>query len=193
MTREEAIDIIRKNIPHLGIGAAEMTDALEELIPELRESEDERIRKELIEFIKWSVDRHFMREDFHQAKRPSEWIAYLEKQKEPNPAEWSEEDEKIRNLAIEWAETMYGQFRFVDMGSTDFRKIVAWLKSLRPQPQGTYKLIVHNIYEMLKNKDFFDITPDHRVSLLNDIRVRCKNADEQAQILDVPSWKPSIK
>ena len=135
-----------------------------------------------------------MREDFHQAKRPSEWIAYLEKQKEfsehgyglyyyhnggftlvarpaieeekqkehhipwydyqkskdagytivpneeyeqlikqkeQNPA-WSEEDEKIRNLAIEWAETMYGQFRFVDMGSTDFRKIVAWLKSLRP-------------------------------------------------------------
>ena len=50
------------------------------------------------------------------------------------PAEWSEEDEKIRNLAIEWAETMYGQFRFVDMGSTDFRKIVDWLKSLRPQP-----------------------------------------------------------
>lgn len=50
------------------------------IFPELRESEDERIRKELIEFIKWSVDRHFMREDFHQAKRPSEWIAYLEKQ-----------------------------------------------------------------------------------------------------------------
>ena len=45
------------------------------------ESEDERIRKEIIEFIKWSVDRHFMREDFHQAKRPSEWIVYLEKQK----------------------------------------------------------------------------------------------------------------
>ena len=112
-----------------------MKTALGLLIPELSESEDERIRKELIEFIEWSVDRHFMREDFHQAKRPSEWIAYLEKQKEPNPAEWSEEDEKIRNLAIEWAETMYGQFRFVDMGSTDFRKIVAWLKSLRPQPK----------------------------------------------------------
>ena len=51
------------------------------IFPELRESEDERIRKEIVEFIEWSVDRHFMREDFHQAKRPSEWIAYLEKQK----------------------------------------------------------------------------------------------------------------
>ena len=57
---------------------------LECVFPELRESEDERIRKELIEFIQWSVDRHFMREDFHQAKRPSEWIAYLEKQKDSN-------------------------------------------------------------------------------------------------------------
>ena len=54
---------------------------LECVFPELRESEDERIRKELIEFIEWSVDRRFMREDFHQAKRPSEWLAYLEKHK----------------------------------------------------------------------------------------------------------------
>ena len=59
---------------------------LQLVFPQLRESEDERIRKELIEFIKWSVDRHFMREDFHQAKRPSEWIAYLEKQKVPKHA-----------------------------------------------------------------------------------------------------------
>ena len=50
MSREEAIDIIRKNIPHLGIGATEMTDALNELIPELRESEDERIRKFLLDY-----------------------------------------------------------------------------------------------------------------------------------------------
>ena len=60
----------------------ETKEILEALAPELAKSKDERIRKELIEFIKWSVDRHFMREDFHQAKRPSEWIAYLEKQKE---------------------------------------------------------------------------------------------------------------
>ena len=50
MTREEAIDIIRKNIPHLGIGAVEMTEALNELVPELRESEDERIRKFLLDY-----------------------------------------------------------------------------------------------------------------------------------------------
>lgn len=79
MTREEAI----KEIKSWDFLNKKETEAIETLIPELRESEsnDEKIRKELIEFIKWSVDRHFMREDFHQAKRPSEWIAYLEKQK----------------------------------------------------------------------------------------------------------------
>lgn len=99
--------------------------------------------------------------------------------KEQKPVEWSEEDETIIEGACNALE-IHGH-----------TKLASMLKSLRPQPQGTYKLIVHNIYEMLKDKDFFDITPSHRVSLLNDIRVRCKNADEQAKILDEPSWKPS--
>ena len=46
------------------------------------ESEDERIRKEMIDFIQWAEDRGVTRHDYHQAKRPSEWIAYLEKQKD---------------------------------------------------------------------------------------------------------------
>lgn len=44
-------------------------------------SEDERIRKEIIDFIQWAEDRGMTRHDYHQAKRPAEWIAYLEKQK----------------------------------------------------------------------------------------------------------------
>lgn len=81
MTREKAIKIIKEFINGTCLHLVDQ-EALETLIPELKESEDERIRKELIEFIQWSVDRRFMREDFHQAKRPSEWIAWLEKQKE---------------------------------------------------------------------------------------------------------------
>ena len=67
------------------------------------ESKDERIRKELIEFIQWSEDRGMTRHDFHQAKRPSEWIAYLEKQKEclaDNSKISASEDEKIRKELI---------------------------------------------------------------------------------------------
>ena len=60
--------------------------ALETLIPELAESEDERIRKEMIQW-------------FNEYKEGyplticdeviDSWIAYLEKMKEQKPAEWN--------------------------------------------------------------------------------------------------------
>lgn len=109
--------------------------------------------------------------------------------KEQKPAEWSEEDEKMRNLAIEWTETMYGQFRFVDMGSTDFRKIVAWLKSLHPQPKQEWSeenedmlnSCISSIEEAKENRYAYretdgDTSYDHEISWLKSLR---------------PSWKPS--
>ena len=49
MDRNEAIDIVRKNWP---AGRPQLNEALEILIPELKESEDEKIRKTLIDLIK---------------------------------------------------------------------------------------------------------------------------------------------
>lgn len=74
-----------------------------------------------------------------------------------------------------------------------FVDLIDRLKSLRPQPQrkDTYYDIIHDILATLKDVDFTQITPEYRVSLLNDIRVKCKNADECAAILDEPHWKPS--
>ena len=67
-----------------------------------------------------------------------DWLLELPKRFNLQPKqEWSDEDEKMRNLAIEWAETMSGQFSFVDMDSTDFCKIATWLKSLRPSLIGS--------------------------------------------------------
>lgn len=103
------------------------------------------------------------------------------------PAEWSEEDEKIRSNLMSLLANMRGD----RITEETYQKYYPWLKSLRSRPQGTYKQIVHSIYEMLKDKDFTEITPDHRVSLLNDIRVKCGHADEWADILDEPGWKPS--
>ena len=65
MEREEAIKIVKSHYP---ANKQMLNEALEFLIPELKESEDERIRKELIEFIK-------SRGGFKQ-----EYIAWLEKQ-----------------------------------------------------------------------------------------------------------------
>ena len=176
MTREEAIKELRGFIGQLTEGCQE---AIKVLIPELRESEDEKIRKRLVEYFKGFYDRFSSRNNVNvhweglevkkviayleKQKTSEESIRYVkenhspdevsdfqaamniavakaydkgvqdtfEKQKEQKPVEWSDEDEKILNLAIEWAETMSGQFSFVDMNPTDFRKIIAWLKSLK--------------------------------------------------------------
>ena len=73
MNRNEAIDIVRKNWPD---GRHQLSEALETLIPELKESEDDRIRKELISFI---TDR---KNWFPKEETKASWIAWLEKQGE---------------------------------------------------------------------------------------------------------------
>ena len=138
MTREEAI----KEIKSWDFLEGKEIEAIQTLVPELAESEDERIRKELIEFIQWSVDRRFMREDFHQAKRPSEWIAWLEKQKEQKPtsiscghendAEWGQEDEEMRNALWNLLKIQYPQDYYMTGAGIKAGKFRDWLKSLRP-------------------------------------------------------------
>lgn len=119
-------------------------------------------------------------------------LTQLEKEDEiiekgKKPAEWSEEDEKsIEKLDGFLSEVFcYGH---VYISQKDKEELQSWLKSLRPQHQhhDTYYDIIHDILNTLKSIDFTQITPEHRVSLLNDIRVKCKNADECAAILDEP-------
>ena len=61
-------------------------EKLEEFFPELKESEDERIRKEIIEYI----TRY---KDCITDKEYDSWVAWLEKQGKQNPAEWHRENE----------------------------------------------------------------------------------------------------
>ena len=83
-----------------------MKTALGLLIPELRESEDERIRREIIDFIQWAEDRGTTRHDYHQAKRPAAWITYLKKQKEiPTDAKQERVINAARRVLNNW---LYG-------------------------------------------------------------------------------------
>jgi len=76
MEREEAIDVIR-NIYQTD----KEKEALKTLIPELRESEDERIRKDIIALVKFALeDGSAVSPGSNTTKE--EAIAYLEKQKE---------------------------------------------------------------------------------------------------------------
>ena len=85
------------------------------------ESEDERIRKEIIGYLESKVATAEETELLYFER----WIAYLEEQKEQQPAEWSEEDELMLNWAIECCHKTFGEYP---------RKAELWLKSLRPQP-----------------------------------------------------------
>ena len=80
MTREEAIKELRGFIGQLTEGCQE---AMEVLIPELAESEDEKIRKGLIDIFNTALGQDFLQRK--AGLNEKEVIAYLEKQKEQKP------------------------------------------------------------------------------------------------------------
>ena len=84
-------------------------------------SEDERIRTRLIALV----------EAFGQGKYKDEMLAYLEKQKEQQPAEWSEEDKRMLDIIL--TDVNYAHKNYSDSKLTSYDKKVSWLKSLRPQ------------------------------------------------------------
>lgn len=111
---------------------------------ELAESEDERIRKEILNYVLYKADG-VSEEDEHR------WVTWLEKQKEPenvsastmipscweveqkeqNPA-WSEEDRKMLDDCImalsNWRDAVANYGHEV----VPCQKLIDWLKSLRP-------------------------------------------------------------
>ena len=58
MTREEAIETIRRCCPKVGDSQCDFESAMRELIPELRKSEDERIRKNILALVKKHAVNH---------------------------------------------------------------------------------------------------------------------------------------
>ena len=81
---KEALGWMRDVYPTL-TGAAK--EDAEHFFPELKDSEDERIRKDLISFLIDMKDGDvgcFPSQSLYQR-----WIAWLEKRKEQKPAEWS--------------------------------------------------------------------------------------------------------
>ena len=96
MTREEAI----KEIKSWDFLEGKEIEAIHTLIPELAESEDERIRKELLEEIEFIIPHDdetdsegLILSSYHA--RIDRYKSYLEKQKEQKPAEWSDTNELV--------------------------------------------------------------------------------------------------
>lgn len=83
MDREEALKIVR-DLYEKSLFLKKDKEAIETLIPEFKESEDERIRKNILALVKEHAVNH----------ERCQMEAYLEKQKEQNNGMWSEDDEK---------------------------------------------------------------------------------------------------
>ena len=93
---------------------------LEKIFPELKESEDEKIRKALIRFHKSTIDIDGIKgEDI---------IDWLEKQGEKKPA-WSEDDERIVTALMEGFR--YHQLFNPRFGEVPNTEIISWIKSLK--------------------------------------------------------------
>ena len=161
MTREEAIKNIKKVLP--------LSDTLAEsfytLIPELAESEDERIRKELISIINYLHDGVYY---LLTTQKRDKYIAWLEEQKPADeqfpplegldaikakyyddgfkigfdegvesvkPAEWSEADEKHINNILDIIDYWKAITHFVSYQGSTIDADINWLKSLPLQPK----------------------------------------------------------
>ena len=97
MNREEAIKIVKSHYP---ANKQMLNEALEFLIPELKESEDEKIRKDLITFLDeiWHLGKNGNFDKWDKSDC-SKWLAWIEKQGEQKPVEWSEYDEhKVKDI-----------------------------------------------------------------------------------------------
>lgn len=134
MERKEAIKIVR-NIYQTD---AEK-EALETLIPELAENEDERIRKKLIEIIGYFRSRGI------DQQLCEEFIAYLEKQKESlhipetckeKAGSFTDEDENIRQALILLVsnDKKNGYTEFYKAQEITCDKVIAFLKKLEQLP-----------------------------------------------------------
>ena len=106
-TREDKCAIIKEDII--------------DIFPELAESEDERIRKDIIVLVKDWWDR--VNKDNISTKE--QMLAWLEKPKPLIKSEWTEEDEDHWMMCLECVEECATQER------EDFSKTISWLKQLK--------------------------------------------------------------
>lgn len=175
MTREEAINEIRS----WAIPSEKGREVLETLIPELAESEDERIRKEL-------------KEAFEAYDIESTWngipirsiFAWLEKQKEQKPA-WSEEDEDAINGAIGiLLDDNNPDFVFPEHSKLSVGEIVKRLKSLRPQPKPEWSEEDEKMLRTIISDGSRGVELDSKqISFLKSLRPSWISSEEQKEAL----------
>ena len=120
-------ECLRKSV--YGSGAYD-DETMRFIFPELRESEDERIRKAILQKVREASEDGCETFGGVEIKSVRAW---LEKQKEQKPAEWSEEDELKMNALLNYLDPDKGGTKYSSYAQ--LTEWYNWLKSLRPQPK----------------------------------------------------------
>jgi len=136
MDRKDAIEVIKKNWPDNSF--TRLREALETLIPELKESEDDRIRKWIIRDIKQALDDNvYNDESIDSAKEALAWLKKQGEQilansaktcKDVQKSAWSEEDEEYYNSLIGYLKYSITNSKPETYKSGSFTD---WLKSIK--------------------------------------------------------------
>lgn len=128
---ENALERCKKefNFNNLAYSHEEIKQKLERIFPELKESEDERIRKAIIEYLEQSQfgEEHYLIDD----NVVRGYISWLEKQGEQKPT-WSEEDEQMFTLCALSVKTCYNDGLLT---CNEYEQASLWLKSLKDRVQ----------------------------------------------------------
>ena len=99
-----------------------------------KESEDEKMRKFLLKYFVFYKNHPdlYITPNKWQGVNTSDIINWLEKQKEQQSAEWSEEDERLLNIIIDILDREEHNGHLMH---DDLKGCIKLLKSLRPQPK----------------------------------------------------------
>ena len=198
MTQEEALSKIREKGFWDSLNLTEK-EALQTLIPELSESEDERIRKWIIGIINEVRDD----EDWCvQPKKCDEAIAWLEKKKDANKEYWRgyregkqeildkyAEIEKQKEQKQEWSYEDEKQIRQIeriikDAGCTPTlqEKVHTWFQTICPQP---HRKDIREAVDYLRKYATNCVQGGYLQQYVLDLADRIEN------LLPQPHWKPS--
>ena len=190
MTQEEAIKIL-SDVHDKALFS--VRNALETLIPELAENEDERIRKAII--CGMNALKGQKMETF--AGIPiNDCLAWLKKQKEQKPAEWSEEDEEALDMCLDAIPTRWKTKSGI--------LLTKWLKdNIHPHPKQEWseedKKMLDAIIDMVSNSLYEPLCPrEGMLAWLKSLPQRFSLSSWGEEIRDGffgkfnhDSWKPS--
>ena len=159
---DEAIKVIKDNLGALNeitetganvVNIQSIRNCFYRAFPELKESEDEKIRKGIIRCVKGNMPDN----DFRK-----KYIAWLEKQGKQKPAEWSEEDEEMIDEIIDYMKPMPIFFESTkgksgkDYTKEFIKNATKWLSRLKYRVQLQKNLIATDEQIVQTKKDAYN-------------------------------------